>query len=304
VYLTGETNSSLDLDPGPSELFVRPDNPSTANYDVYVVKLDTSGNLAWGHAFGNDEWDIVDGIGVDNAGNVFVVGNFVGTVDFDPGPDFFFFEAQGESDVYAVKYDANGNFVSLRVTGGTSRDPGDDVFTDGASVDPAGNVYTFGTYKGTIDFDPSATGETRLTEIADSNFAGDLFVQKLDSDGQFVWVKTATSQAFMSGTDLAIGSGGNVHLAGSFNFDAVFDPGPDAIEFEALGGTTDPFIWKIEGGANPADINNDGTVDAVDIQLVINAALGLSVAQNTDINGDNTTDAVDVQLVINAALGA
>jgi hypothetical protein len=51
----------------------------------------------------------------------------------------------------------------------------------------------------------------------------------------------------------------------------------------------------------------DGTdaIDAVDVQLTINAALGLSVppGTNTDVDGGGDTDAVDIQLVINAVLG-
>ena len=51
------------------------------------------------------------------------------------------------------------------------------------------------------------------------------------------------------------------------------------------------------------DVDESGDVDAVDVQLVINSALGLSVPNPTDVNYDDGTDAVDVQLVINAALG-
>jgi len=56
-------------------------------------------------------------------------------------------------------------------------------------------------------------------------------------------------------------------------------------------------------GAGPTDVNSDGMVNAVDVQLVINGALGLPVAFPTDVDGDATTNAVDVQLVINGALG-
>ncbi|HOF39761.1 MAG TPA: PKD domain-containing protein [Candidatus Hydrogenedentes bacterium] len=52
------------------------------------------------------------------------------------------------------------------------------------------------------------------------------------------------------------------------------------------------------------DINRDGRVDAVDVQLVINGALKLPLPPglNTDVNGDGVTNAVDIQRVINAAL--
>jgi len=51
------------------------------------------------------------------------------------------------------------------------------------------------------------------------------------------------------------------------------------------------------------DINGDRTVDAVDVQLVINNVLGLVIQGNADINSSGNVDAVDVQLVINVALG-
>ncbi|MBI4556939.1 MAG: hypothetical protein HY706_05090 [Candidatus Hydrogenedentes bacterium] len=53
-----------------------------------------------------------------------------------------------------------------------------------------------------------------------------------------------------------------------------------------------------------ADIDADGAVNAVDVQLVINAALGINIGGlDADVNLDSNVDAVDVQLVINAALG-
>jgi len=54
---------------------------------------------------------------------------------------------------------------------------------------------------------------------------------------------------------------------------------------------------------HPSDIDANGAVNAVDVQLVINGALSLETDFDTDVNRDGVTNAVDVQLVINAALG-
>jgi len=51
-----------------------------------------------------------------------------------------------------------------------------------------------------------------------------------------------------------------------------------------------------------ADIDDDGEVNASDVQLVVNAALQIDVSYDCDINGDGSVDAVDVQLVIVAVL--
>jgi len=50
------------------------------------------------------------------------------------------------------------------------------------------------------------------------------------------------------------------------------------------------------------DVNADGAIDAIDIQLVINSALGLDVPVECDLSYDGPVDAIDIQLVINAVL--
>ena len=57
-------------------------------------------------------------------------------------------------------------------------------------------------------------------------------------------------------------------------------------------------------GTSLNDIDGSGAVDAIDVQLAINGALGLPIGSfSADVNNDGATDAVDVQLVINAVLG-
>ena len=51
------------------------------------------------------------------------------------------------------------------------------------------------------------------------------------------------------------------------------------------------------------NVNCSSGVDAIDIQLVINTALGIPNEFNCDINNDSNVNAIDVQLVINAVLG-
>ncbi len=66
--------------------------------------------------------------------------------------------------------------------------------------------------------------------------------------------------------------------------------------------------WLFEPGEHPADVNNDGAVDSLDIQIVINVVLGLSAPEgvteeDVDVNGDGKVNALDIQYVINAVLG-
>jgi len=58
---------------------------------------------------------------------------------------------------------------------------------------------------------------------------------------------------------------------------------------------------------SPKDVNRDGTVDVVDVQLAVNIILSLHTPQYAgqgDANGDSTVDVVDVQNVVNCILSA
>ncbi len=79
--------------------------------------------------------------------------------------------------------------------------------------------------------------------------------------------------------------------------DVPADPNPDNNTMTRLF-DVHPSAWHV------CDINRSGDVDAVDVQLVINAALGLDIGGlDADVDGQNGVNAIDVQLVINAALG-
>ena len=53
-----------------------------------------------------------------------------------------------------------------------------------------------------------------------------------------------------------------------------------------------------------SDINGDGKINAIDVQLVVNASIGLAVPNgvNPDVNRDGIVNALDIQTVIRLAL--
>lgn len=60
----------------------------------------------------------------------------------------------------------------------------------------------------------------------------------------------------------------------------------------------------INRGTPFGDVNHDGSVNAVDVQFVVNAVLGIPVGVvDADVNADGSVNAVDIQFVINAVLG-
>lgn len=75
----------------------------------------------------------------------------------------------------------------------------------------------------------------------------------------------------------------------------VTDPPRKAITLRGVGTYLDRGVT--------GDANSDTRLNAVDVQLVINAALGIFNYAHTDLNNDGKDNAVDVQLIINAVLG-
>jgi len=55
-------------------------------------------------------------------------------------------------------------------------------------------------------------------------------------------------------------------------------------------------------GWDPKDVDKSGAIDAADIQLVVNALLGIRIGYNADVDGSGRADAVDLQLMVLAVL--
>ena len=84
------------------------------------------------------------------------------------------------------------------------------------------------------------------------------------------------------------------------------DAGDPDFAPDADGTRTDQGFYPFtesETSADSSDVDGNGVVDAIDVQLTINAAIGISTQYNCDINSDGAVDAVDVQLSINSVLG-
>ena len=122
----------------------------------------------WAKSFGGTSNDYGYAVTVDASGNVYTIGEFLGTADFDPGTGTNNLSSNGEPDVFVQKLNPLGNLLWAKSFGGTGSDFGY------SAADASGNVYTTGYFSGTVDFDPG-TGTTNLT----SNGSLDVFVQKL-----------------------------------------------------------------------------------------------------------------------------
>jgi hypothetical protein len=235
IYTTGRFASTVDFDPG-----VGTSNLTSAgSSDVFVSKLDASGNLLWAKSFGAAAADAGLSIAVDSTGNVYTTGFFASTVDFDPGAGTTNLTTAGSSDVFISKLDASGNLVFAKRFGGGISDLGYSI-----AVDSTGNIYTTGFFQDTVDFDPSA-GTTNLTTAGLS----DVFISKLDASGNLVFAKRFGAAEADAGRSIALDSTGNIYTAGYFEQTVDFDPSAGTTNLTSAG-RSDVFVSKLDSSGN------------------------------------------------------
>jgi hypothetical protein len=233
ILVSGWFYGTVDFDPGAGEEIYtyHADGGEGDGGDAYVTKFDSSGNHLWARTWGSYSWldDAALGVDTDASGNVYVVGGFMESCDFDPGPGEDIRNSLNDyRDAFLAKYSATGEYQWVRTFGG----PYDD-YTFAATVDLDGNVYMAGRYYQQCDFDPGV-GE----DIHDYLIDGNMFLTKFDPDGNFIRVRTfGTGDAFR----VAIDSSNNAYVSGGFGGTSQFDPTGVASEIIA-NGTRDAYL--------------------------------------------------------------
>lgn len=186
---------------------------TSSGVDVLVAKLSGADGA---HTWSKNLGDAGNSTGTkyvttDGAGNVFLTGPFMGTLDFGGAS----VTSNDAEDIFIAKLAPDGAHLWSRALGGAKGQS-----TRGISVDGTGGLLVTGVFAGTLDF-----GNGPLV----SNGGGDLFVAKLGvDDGLAVWADNfgdagAGSASFsVMTTDAA----GNVIVAGRFEGTLDFGGGP------------------------------------------------------------------------------
>ncbi|MDP1802627.1 MAG: SBBP repeat-containing protein [Bacteroidota bacterium] len=235
IYTTGYFFGTSDFDPGAATYNLT----SAGSNDIFVSKLDASGNFIWAKKLGGTGNDQGEGIIVDASSNVYTTGYFENTPDFDPGISTYTLSSFGNGDIFVSKLDASGNFVWAKKMGGSGNELGNSI-----KLDASGNVYTTGVFTLFSDFDPG-TGVYNL--ISNGNY--DAFISKLDALGNFVWAKQLGGNNADYGYDIDLDASGNVYTTGVFAATPDFDPGAATYTLSSFG-SNDIFVSKLDASGN------------------------------------------------------
>jgi hypothetical protein len=233
--LSQETfKGTADFDPGTST-----QNQVSNGYmsDAYVAKYNSSGSYIWAKSFGGFDGERLQDMCIDNNGNIFTTGDFFMQVDFDPGTGVYTLTSHNSNDIFVQKLNSQGNFVWARSFGGNNPD-----LSYGIAADSDGNVYTYGAFSSdTVDLNPTASSSFFVNRNTYTYGSDDIFIQKLDGMGNFVFGKTLGGTFYDSPERIYVDESDNIYVCGYYESDSVFFDGQNQ-SFIITNGGTDGFF--------------------------------------------------------------
>lgn len=152
-------------------------------------------SVSWSQSFGDSQVQEGLAIAVDPCGNTIVTGRFKGTMDLG-GP----LTSAGDFDVFVAKLDPAGVPLWSKRFGDTLEQNGRAV-----ALDSAGNIILAGDFRGTIDF-----GGWPLS--ADDS---DMFIAKLDPDGNHLWSHGIGGAGRQIAHDVAVDPADHIVIVGA-----------------------------------------------------------------------------------------
>lgn len=222
-------------------------------YFLILSQFTVAQTFNWAKNFvTNDEVNATDMV-ADNSGNLYIVGNFKGIVDFDPGPGTAFLDelAADKGDIFCIKLNASGNLVWARQIGGTNGfstlDP--DYFEPKITIDTGNNIYISGIYVYNIDFDPGAS--VYLIPLPDTTTTTTWqFIAKYNSSGSFIWGENMGDVYNVTIQQLKTDSSNNIYLLGGVRNSVDIDPTSGVYTIGTGNNFRDVYLLKLTTTGN------------------------------------------------------
>jgi len=291
VIVTGEFADSTDFDPNPSSTTYI---SSEQTDDMFLAKYTPAGDLVWAKAMPGSLWDYGRSIQIDTIGNIYLGGYFYDSTDFEPGPIATVEYSNGFYDIFIAKYDPAGNLLWVNTFGGTNDD-----FLSEIAIDLQGNCFIAGSFRDTVDFDPSPA--SAILETPNGVDGG--FLAKYDPNGNFLWVVEIDGPETDNVQDVETDAEGNVYISGFFQNQVDFDPSPQRVELQTQG-ITDGFVAKYSasGSLNWAKQFGGGSGEVLARTLTLDPAGNVYISGGYWDEADFDPSPTNLTLPANGAL--
>jgi hypothetical protein len=214
------------------------DNQTSSNFGVFLTKYSNDGTYAWTNTIPSNDYAYGSGVAVDSQGNIYVAGQFSGTVNFagTQGTDNQT-DAGGYGNSFLTKYTADGTYAWTKTFDTTSG------YAEGlgVAVDTSGDIYLAGQFSGTVNFN-TAGSDSQSAPTANS----DGCITEFHADGSYGWTKIfgGSGIGYVGNVAVAVDSSGDAYVTGEFSGTVNFagDQGTD--NQTDAGGTGDAYLTE------------------------------------------------------------
>lgn len=277
TFIVGYVVGTADVDPGPGAFTLNSTEVAT-----FMLKLDHDGNFVWAgllENLGTGVLNLPDHFISDQNNGFYLSGSMAaGNVDFDPGPGQYIRQAP-VAGRYIAKYDDAGHPAWVSIWA-----PVIQVDMEEMAADPQGNLFFAGEYFEDIDFDPGP-GTALLGHAIGQK---DIFIQKFDSAGNFLWVKGIHGNQWEYVKSMALDQNGNIILFGTFQYTVDFDPDSTEHTITTADFYHDLFLEKLDADGHLLWINQ------IDATMSIGAlSVGVDESGNIFTGGYITSSEAD-----------
>ncbi|HEX5113364.1 MAG TPA: SBBP repeat-containing protein, partial [Saprospiraceae bacterium] len=233
IYTTGYFRNTLDIDPGIPVVTMT----AAGETDAFIQKLSQSGIHIWSRQYGDSLFDNGTAVRFAKNGNIILTGTFQGMVDFDPGSGVHTLINDDSLDVFVSSLNQGGFYEWAKNFGGV-----DDVIASDVVLDQQDNILITGTFENVADFNPEILQYAHLTSLGGK----DIFLNKLDVNGNFIWVKQMGGAGLNDNVEaITLDDEGKIYLTGNFTTVCDVDPGPEIYNLVSPS-SADMFLVKLD----------------------------------------------------------
>jgi hypothetical protein len=263
LYVAGDFTGTVDLDVTNLTSQGQPDELGFRPNDIFLAKLNGSGQVLWARQYGGDGYDDFDSLTADST-SAYVGGTFEDVATFGAF-SVTNMSTNGTLGLFLTRVSASGETLWVQSSGGGFYDGGD------LKVDSGGNVWWAGKFAEMAKF---GTNVLTHTPTNDTDFSEGLFLAKFNNAGQVQWAQTLGPGSPLSPLALVVDAGDNGYVAGAFGGQAMFGPftltgagGRDASTnyfndiFLAKYSSTGQVLWAKRYGGVGHDIPNSLALD-------------------------------------------
>lgn len=177
---------------------------SNHSINIYLIKLDSNGNLIWTNHFRGSNQVTCHSIAVNRQADIYIVGNsHSDTLSFD---SFQLFNPTNSDNIFIAKYDSAGNFIWAKYFGGLDLDEGYDV-----SVNSDGGPTIIGYYTSSVLLVDSIQLQNSVAGYSN------IYLIRYDKDGDLIYAENYGGYGYDEGMALTIDTSDVLYICGQFS---------------------------------------------------------------------------------------